>query len=83
MYQEVEEPKKRPSLSPEPKHCLDSGERLGLSILQLVLNLFLDELGLIEIRGAKKKASTSPKTWALPKSWEKPRLLIILRFARS
>ena len=37
-------------------------------------SLFLDELGLTENRGAKKKASTSPKTWAMPKSWEKPRL---------
>jgi hypothetical protein len=38
---------------------------------------FLDELGLTENRGAKKKASTSPKTWALPKSWEKPRLHLL------
>ena len=37
---------------------------------------FLDVLGLTENRGAKKKASTSPKTWAMPKSWEKPRLLV-------
>ena len=35
---------------------------------------FLNELGLTENRGAKKKASTSPNTWAVPKSWEKPRL---------
>ena len=31
VHQKIEGPKKRPSLSPEPKHCLDSGERLGLS----------------------------------------------------
>ena len=31
--------KKRPSLSPEPKHCLDSGERLGLSFF---IKQFLD-----------------------------------------
>ena len=37
-------------------------------------SLFLDVFGLTENRGAKKKASTSPKTWAMPKSWEKPRL---------
>ena len=35
-----------------------------IRVICLHFKHILDELGLMEKRGAKKKASTSPKTWA-------------------
>ena len=40
--------------------------KLGSCVFRF--SLFLHELGLTENRGAKKKASAFPKTWAMPKS---------------
>ena len=41
---------------------------LKLGSFVFCFSLFFDELGLTENRGAKKKASTSPKTFAMPKT---------------